>query len=528
MTADWLTETRLIMALWAGVGLAALGYGFRRRNRPPSIDRQISIVSAAVGAVLLVLGIQAARYAVFQQKAIAGRVGVDPGSEEVVANPRQSTSDLTAPRGAILAADRSRIAWSEKTGSVYTRFYGDAALAPVAGYFSPLLYGKAGLESTWDSALTGEGGRSLLDRFAGRIGIAESGPLDVMLTIEPQLQQEAVRLLDGNTGAVVVLEPSTGAVLALASYPAVDPVPLAAVNQAQVQAARIAWDALLDDPDRPLVRRATEGLYPPGSTFKVVTAAVAIESGVAAPDTTYEDDGSLEIDGHLIVEANRPDETRAQWSLMEAFAYSLNVVFAQVGLQVGRHELEEGAGAFGIGRSVSFDEHVSAGQIASDDDFLASQAALADTAFGQGELLVTPLHMAMVSSAVANDGVMMRPYLVASLRDRTGGTVSTIEPEPLRAVIGQQTANTLQGMMVNAVEWGYAGAALLPGYRVGGKTGTAESGGEVPHGWFIGFAGEDEPRVAVAVVLEHGGEGGGYPAQIGAQLLEIALQNERP
>lgn len=524
MPLNWLTETRFTMALWAVVGLVALVYGFRRRKRPPSIDRQISIVSAAIGAVLLILGVQAARYAVFQQRAIAGRVGIDPESEQVVANPRETSNDLSRPRGAILAADGTRIAWSEPAGGIYSRFYGDAALAPLSGYFSPLLYGKAGLESMWDDALTGAGGRSLLDRLAGSVGMSSSGPLDLMLTVDPMLQQEAARLLEGHIGAAIVVDPATGAVLAIASSPAVDPVPLAAVNQQQVQAARNAWAILLEDPARPLVRRATEGLYPPGSTFKVVTAAAGIQAGIIEPDSVFEDDGAIEIDGHLIVEANRPDETITQWTLTDGFAYSLNVVFAQVGLLIGRFELEKRAKAFGIGSTIPFDEPVSAGQIASDDGFLDAQAALADTAFGQGELLVTPMHMAMVASAVANGGVAMQPYLVSSLRDQDGKIVGTTEPSALHDAIDQQTANVLQGFMVDAVEWGYANAALLPGYQVGGKTGTAESGGDIPHGWFIGFAGETEPQVAVAVVLEHGGEGGGIPAQIGAQLLATALQ----
>lgn len=524
MSPDWFTDTRLMMTLWAAVAIVALGYGIRRRNRPPSIDRQISIVSAAIGAVLLMIGVQAARYTVFQQRAIAGRVGIDPATEEIVANPRQASNDLSAPRGAILAADGTRMAWSEQSGDVYTRFYGDAALAPVTGYFSPLLYGKSGLESTWDAALSGGGGRSLLDRLAGSVGLAESGPLDLVLTIDPHLQREAVQLLNGNIGAAIVLEPESGAVLAIASAPAVDPVPLAAVNQAQVSAARTAWQALLDDPDRPLVRRATEGLYPPGSTFKVVTAAGGIGSGMVEPDTVFEDNGFIEIDGHVIEETNRPDDTVDQWTLTEGFAYSLNIVFAQVGLQIGRTVLEQAATAFGIGEPIPFDEHVSTGQIAGNDDFLDSRAALADTAFGQGELLVTPLHMALVAAAVANDGVVMTPHLVGSLRDQNGKTVSTVPSRKLHDTLDQQTAHIMQGLMVDAVEWGYADAAVLPGYRVGGKTGTAESGGEMPHGWFIGFAGEDTPRVSVAVVLEHGGEGGGLPAQIGAQLLAGALR----
>lgn len=521
---DWPDDTQLMLMLWGVVGLVALGYGLRHRKRRPSIDRQISIVSAAIGAVLLVLGVQAARYAVFRQNAIAGRVGVDPDSQEVVANPRTTSNDLTSPRGAILAADGTRIAWSERTGSVYTRFYGDAALTPVTGFYSPLLYGKSGLEATWDDALTGKGGRSLVDQIAGGLGLGDTGPLDLTLTIQPALQRQAAQLLEGSIGAAIVVDPATGAVLALASSPAVDPIPLAAVNQNQLAAARNAWAALLDDPRRPLVRRATEGLYPPGSTFKIVTASAGLQAGMVEPDTVFEDDGSIDVDGHVIVEANRPDETVTEWTLTEGFAYSLNVVFARVGLLIGRRTLEERAKAFGIGASIPFDEPVRSGQIASSDDFLDSDAALADTAFGQGELLVTPLHMAMVACAVANGGEAMRPYLVASLSDSTGKVVSRAEPERWLAATEQQTASIMQGLMVDAVEWGYAGSAALPGYRVGGKTGTAESGGEIPHGWFVGFAGEGDPEVAVAVLAEHGGEGGGYPAQMGAQLLVSAVR----
>lgn len=511
------------MALWGAVALSALAFGLRRRSRPPSIERQTSIVAAAIGAVLLMLGFQAARYAVFQQRAIAGKVGIDPEFEEVVSNPRQTSSDLSRPRGAILAADGSRIAWSQQAGDVYTRFYGDAAMTPVVGYFSPLLYGKSGIEAAWDDALTGRSGRSMLDQIAGELGLGDHGPLDLTLTIDPALQRGAAQLLEGFIGAAIVLDPTTGAVWALASSPAVDPVPLAAVDQNQVAAAQRAWQALLDDPNRPLVRRATEGLYPPGSTFKVVTASAGLQAGLVEPDTVFEDNGSFEIEGHFIKEANRPDDSITSWTLVEGFAYSLNVVFAQVGLEIGRETLEQRAEAFGIGTSVPFDESVSAGQIASSRGFLDSKAALADTAFGQGELLVTPMHMAVVASAVANRGSAMRPYLVQSLADTSGNVVSKTEPKEWRAPLNSQTADVMQGMMVDAVEWGYAGAALLPGYRVGGKTGTAESGGEVPHGWFIGFGGESDPRVAVAVLLEHGGEGGGYPAQIGAQLLGAAL-----
>ena len=251
--------------------------------------------------------------------------------------------------------------------------------------------------------------------------------------------------------------------LAIASSPKVDPAPLAAVNQDQVPAARNAWESLLADPNRPLVRRATEGLYPPGSTFKVITSSAGLESGVVAPDTVFEDDGSIDIDGHTIVEANRPEHSVSSWTLTEGFAYSLNVVFAQVGLQIGAQTLVERAKAFGIGSTVPFDESVSSGQIASTADFLDSPAALANTtAFGQGELLVTPMHMAMVVSAIANAGTAARPYLVQSLRDQNGKRFPRQTPVT-RFAVDQQTADIVQGFMVDAVEWGYATAADAPG-----------------------------------------------------------------
>lgn len=525
--SDWPADTRVILAFWIVAGAIALAAGARQRRRTHAAERPVSLVATVIGAVLFILGVQAARYTVFQQRAIAGRAGVDPDDGEVVANPRETMGDLSKPRGAILAADGTRIVWSEKTGSVYTRFYGDASLTPVAGFYSPLLYGKSGIEATWDDALTGSGGRSLLDQVASGLGLEAAGPLDVTLTIFPGLQRLAAQLLDGFIGAALVIDPATGAVLAMASNPAVDPVPLAAVNQDQVAAARNAWNALLDDPSRPLVRRATEGLYPPGSTFKIVTATAGLQAGLVEPDSVFEDDGSFVVDGHVIVEANRPDESVTNWTLAEGFAYSLNVVFAQVGLRIGRETLERQARAFGIGSAIPFDEPVSMGQLASSEHFLDSPAALADTAFGQGELLVTPLHMAMVACAVANGGGMMRPHLVQSLSDTNGKIVSTRDVERWQAATDRQTADIMAGLMVDAVEWGYANAAMAPGYRIGGKTGTAESGEELPHGWFIGFGGEDEPRMAVAVLLEHGGEGGGTPARIGAQLLTTALEATR-
>ena len=311
--------------------------------------------------------------------------------------------------------------------------------------------------------------------------------------------------------------------MALASNPTVDPSKLAAVEADEIDAAKAYWTGLIRDDRDPLLRRSTLGLYTPGSTFKVVTAAAAIDSGLATPESIYEDDGVFTVEGHTLTELNRPDDTQTQWSLTEGLAYSLNIVFAQVGLELGSEALAEYAEAFGFGEPVPFDIPVAESQIASSGDFLDSKAALVDTAFGQGELLTTPLHMAMVAAAVANGGEMMRPYLIDRYLDPDGSTLETRDPEVWRRPVSPETAALVAQMMVVAVEGGYAGGAYVPGLTIGGKTGTAETGGEDPHAWFIGFGGAPEPVYAVSVVLEHGGSGGGIPSTIGGLLLASSL-----
>jgi peptidoglycan glycosyltransferase len=262
---------------------------------------------------------------------------------------------------------------------------------------------------------------------------------------------------------------------------------------------------LIEAPDRPLVLCATDGLYTPGSTFKVVTAAAAIDSGAAEPDDVYEDNGSLNVDGHVITEANRPDDNIDQWTLREGLAFSLNVVFAQVGLQLGPERLWDYAGDFGFGAAVPFDLPVAKGQIASSRKFLSTNPAVADTAFGQGQLQVTPLQMALVAAGIANGGEIMRPYLIARTKEGKS-TRETTKPKVWRRVVSTSTANQVRDLMINVVTSGYGGGAAISGLTVGGKTGTAEVGdGKEPHSWFIGFAGESEPKYAVAVLLEHGG-----------------------
>jgi peptidoglycan glycosyltransferase len=257
-----------------------------------------------------------------------------------------------------------------------------------------------------------------------------------------------------------------------------------------------------------------------------VTAAIGIEHGIISPDQVYQDDGEITIDGRTLIENNRPDDSRDQWTVAEGIAWSLNVVFAQVGLDIGANQLWEGAQDFGVGSDVPFDLPVAESQVASDREYLESDNALADTAFGQGQLQVTPLQMCMIAATFANDGEMMRPYLVDEIVDQNGNVTSRTESDIWRTPISSATAGQVEEMMVDGVNNGSMTRAQAPGYVVGGKTGTAETGDGSAHSWFIGFIGEDgsAPRYAVAVTLEGGSGGLTSAVGIGRDILVASME----
>jgi peptidoglycan glycosyltransferase len=225
----------------------------------------------------------------------------------------------------------------------------------------------------------------------------------------------------------------------------------------------------------------------------------------------------------VIPEFNRPDETKTEWTVREGLVWSLNVVYAQIGLEIGGERYRQYAREFGIGQEIDFEFGIEAGQIANDPTDLDNPVALADTAFGQGALLVTPMHMARVMMAVANEGRIVRPVLVREILDSSGDSIWSVETSVQASPISSATAATVLDMLYDSVAFGYASGAQIPGLQVAGKTGTAESGREAPHGWFIGSAGADKPELVVAVCLDYGGEGGGKALQIGRALLEAGL-----
>jgi peptidoglycan glycosyltransferase len=476
-------------------------------------------------SIMTLFAVQLVRVQVVMGDSIAHRVGVAPGSGDVISNPLLIAEALSTPRGTISDRGGVVLAHTVFTDGIARRLYPEPATAEVTGYFSPLLYGASGLEASWDDELAGRaGGNPLVRALDGLRGLPPRG-LDLHLTLDSALQRRAHAALGERAGAAVLLDIESGAVLTLVTSPSFDPNALVAVTERDRAPAEETWTALTSDPRSPLVQRATSGLYPPGSTFKVVTAAAAIDLGVAGPETVYEDAGELTVAGHTLVEANRPNPEQTHWTLREALAWSLNVVFAQIGLQLGGEALAEAARGWGWDEGIPFDLPVEASRVSATPGFLANPVAVLETAFGQGELQVTPLQMALVAAGIANEGDIMRPYLVASISEPDGATIRETRPSRWRRGSGPEAARQTAEMMVAAVESGALGTAYVPGYRVGGKTGTAETGQGDPHAWFIGFIGlpGEEPRYAVAVIVEAGGGGGQVALPIGRDLLVAAM-----
>jgi peptidoglycan glycosyltransferase len=545
VTRHWLDQLRFVAGLGAAVAL--VGYGLAS-ERGISDERWLALLglgwvalvvaiwprlpknwgtfsrSAIKTAFLLtslfaVLAVQLVRIQAIDQDSIANRTGGNIETGQSLQNPRTVDTDLALNRGSIYDRNGNLIAGVEVRDGVGYRVYPDPATAYVAGYYSPLQYGLTGLEASYDDELRGVAGGNPITEALNQLLHSEPEGNNLVLSLDASVQDTAQQLIGDRTGAVVVLDIKTGATIALVSNPAYDPNQLVATTTEERDAAAAYWASLNDDPSAPLVLRATNGQFTPGSTFKTVTAAAAIDTGIAKPTDVYEDDGSFTVEGRELVENNRPDDSIDQWTLTEGYMYSLNVVFAQVGLDVGAADLEKYAAAFGFGGGIPYDIPVAESQLANNLDFLDSQVALAETAFGQGQILATPLQMALIAACVANDGKMMQPYLVDSIESADGDELRSVDPSVWRTPISNATAQTLQQMMIDAVEQGSVSGAAVPGYTVGGKTGTAETGSGDPHSWFIGFIGDPEPRYAVAVVLEHGGGEVGAAVSIGQGVL---------
>jgi peptidoglycan glycosyltransferase len=434
-----------------------------------------------------------------------------PGLAADPHNPRAAL--LSAYRGDILARDGTVLARSTPSGRVYP--YG-RAFAHAVGYASTR-YGAAGLEAAFDADL---GGRPVSNdplvqvrQLLGEIPVTPALPgASVITTLDPAIQTALFDALSAYPRAAgVVLDPRTGEVLALASVPSFDP---GAIDATFAEVARESASPLLD--------RATSGLYPPGSTFKVFTAGAALEAGVVTTDSTFEDPGYLKV-GDFEVHDDEGEATGTE-DLGGAFALSSNVDFAQVALTLGAERWLEAARSWGFGGPLDFALPVSRDHLP--DPASITPSILAQLGFGQADLLVTPLRMALVAATIAADGTEPRPYIVSGIRS-AGHQFARGRPTALASPISPVVAAEVRAMMVDVVQRGTGTAAALPGVQVAGKTGTATNPAGRSHAWFVAFAPADSARVAVAIVVENAGYGGAVAAPIARRVLAAALAHER-
>jgi peptidoglycan glycosyltransferase len=462
-------------------------------------------------------------------------------SGAIVQDPRKVPEQLSVRRGAIYASDRVVAASEVITPSRYAhRVYPEPNLSYLAGYYNPTVYGSAGLEAAFDSYLSGARALDpLLEQQREILNLPRVGN-DLYLTVDPNLQNRAHELLGERKGAVVLLDAQSGAVLAMASWPHIDPGQLSFNPDAEdwgEENRRIIeyYTALLADPANPLVMRATQGLYPPGSTFKTVSASAALDTNTAMAGTIFTDtNGTVKVEPGNYVHSDcatcRPRNHGPRYTLTEGYKWSLNVVFAELAMRLGSQRMIEYARRFGFGTRFDLGVPVEASTIVSDTaDLEQSRNLLAATAYGQGDVLATPLQMALVAATVAHGGEVPAPHMASAVRDpESGGTVWQFQPHNVGRAISTQTNNEIRMMMVESVKTGWAGAAAIQGATVGGKTGTAETGRGTSHSWFIGFAGRDPnvPQYAVAVVIEEGGEGTRVALPVAKAMLEAALARQ--
>ena len=450
-------------------------------------------------------------------------------------NPRLIEEERRILRGRILDRNGEVLASSQRVGELAQRSYTYPPLAHVTGYASTK-YGKSGVEDAYDSYLRGDRTADPRQGLRNKLLRGEQQGSDVTLTIDVRLQRVADEALGNDRGAIAAINVRTGEVLALASHPYFDP------NTLEDQ-----WARLSQDSTQPFVGRAIEGQYVPGSTFKIVTDSAALDLGIADPNQRIHHEADLIVQGFRIRNTNHPQ--LRDLSFAEEFAWSCNVAHAFVGLSLGSTGLidfgplapsqaytwdrggveasvarfREYARRFGIGVAPAFDLPTSAGRLSARDDM--TPVELANTAFGQGDLQVSPLQMALAAATISRGGEMPAPYLAIQAGEE-GSAVQLHRPGgTLRRVVNVSTAQAMNAMMVLSVETAYAQPARIPGVPVGGKTGTAEvGGGAQPHAWFIGYAPADRPGVAISVIMENKGSGTTFATPAGQKVLQAALQ----
>jgi penicillin-binding protein A len=475
------------------------------------LNRQIAQLYGLAAVLFAVLVAFTSYWSVFDAK----------GLEAKTANRRPLIQEQQIPRGLIFARDgHTRLAENRSQGrgksKIYSRTYPTDSLFGHAVGYSFISRGRAGLEQSRNDDLVGKE-----DEFSSIFSQIESHKRegnDLVTTLDQKGQQTAIQALGGQPGSVVAIEPATGAVRVMANVPDFNP------NDIPERYAELNRDQ-----GSPLFNRATQGRYPPGSTFKVVTAAAALDTGKFTPASVLDGSSPKTIGGVPL--SNFGGTSYGPTDLTNALTHSINTVWAQVGEKLGKKTMADYMERFGFNREPPLDypkdQMTPSGVF--DNGHLIDPTAAVDigrVAIGQERLQVAPLQMAMVAAGVANDGKLMRPHLTDRIVRKDGRIKRRIESDLFSKVMSKKASDQLGQMMANVVKEGSGTAAALSGIDVAGKTGTAERGAD-NQAWFIAFAPVDHPRIAIATTVEHtSGQGGTVAAPIAKQVMQALLGNQ--
>ena len=423
-------------------------------------------------------------------------------------NTRVLIKEYSIERGAIVLADKTEVAQSVRSRQrgdplEFVRHYPQGErYGMVTGFYS-LVFGRTLAEQEFNSFLLGRAPEQFGQNVTDLLTARETPGGTLVLTLDRTAQETAEQALAGRKGAVVALDPRTGAVLAMTTFPRYNPNLLSSHNPEEI---RKNWDSLIDNPDGPLLNRAAGALYPPGSTFKVVTAAAALENGTTLdkelPSPTVYDVPQTSADIRNFGGSSCGADTL---TLPEALRISCNTTFAALGVELGDEKLAAEAEKFGFNQPSPYELPAATSSIPDQQDVPAT----AQSAIGQRDVRVSPLQMASVAATIANGGRRMAPFVGQQVLSAEGGVVKRFEGEDLGQAIPERVASDLRAMMLGVVEQGTGTAAQIPNLQVAGKTGTAQHArGRAPHAWFIGFTESGDRAIAVAVVVEEGGNAG--------------------
>ena len=446
-------------------------------------------------------------------------------------NTRALTASFSADRGSIQTADGVLLARSVPASDEFKRqrqYPEGPVFAPVTGYLS-FTFGADGAERAFNDALTGGGSLPKGDDALRQLFQHQHATRDVTLTINAAVQRVAATALGTRRGAVVALNPTTGAILALASYPSFDPNPLAAHSQ---DAVRAAWNTLQNDASHPLLPRGYRESYPPGSTFKVVTASAAFDHKPDITTKVYPTLNALPLPHSGGLSLHNFGGEHCGGNIAEMIRISCNTGMASVGLDVGGDGMAAEAQAFGFGTKPPLDLPATAvSHFPAAAEFTRNEPALAFDSIGQQNVSATPLQMALIAAGIANGGVIMTPHVLDHTSDAQGNVIDTYKPHEWRTATSGATAAVIKQMMIDVARRGTATRAQIAGIVVAAKTGTAQTGKEAnhAHAWLIAFAPAEAPKIAVAVIVEDQSglgdtaTGGRVAAPIAQQVMRVAL-----